>query len=158
MQQEEKEPQPRQEKPRRIKALQPRKEENTASMERVPEHSEESESATLGTPTKEGVLLSPQDVVVECKGHKISTHSNALRLCKYFTTILDDAGLDDNKPITLPDSFDPLKVREFICTLYDCLDSDSRLHLDHTLKAGNIISLTELAHYFDAPILHLAGM
>jgi hypothetical protein len=154
MQQEEKAPQPWQEKPRRIKALQPREEKMTASMERDLEHSEE--SANLGTPTRENVLLSPQDVVVQCKSHMISTHSKVLRQCKYFTTILDDAELDNNKTITLPDSFDPRKVREFIRTLYDCLDCDSRLHLVDSLKAMNTISLTEMAHYFDAPILQTA--
>jgi hypothetical protein len=141
MQQEERALQVRQDKPRRIKALQPQEQ----LVEGV-------EPQVLTTTT---VLLSLHDVAIECKGETINAHSVALRLSAYFTTILDDVDLDKSKRIPLPDTFDPSQVREFVCALYNCLNVDSGL-LEKSLSARNVVSLTELAHYFDAPILHTA--
>ena len=66
---------------------------------------------------KNGVLLSPQDVVIECKGKQISTHAAALRVSKYFAAILDVPGRDKDEPIVLPDSFNPSKLSDFVCVL-----------------------------------------
>jgi hypothetical protein len=70
----------------------------------------------------------------------------ALRLSKYFTTILDDTDLGDTKAIPLPDSFDPSKVREFVYALYNCLDVDTD-QLEKDTSSLNVVSLAELAHF-----------
>jgi hypothetical protein len=114
-------------------------------------------SPDRGSPLhKIAVQLSPQDVVIECNGEKISTHSAILHLSQYFATILDDTDFDGKHPIVLPASFlDPSKVREFVSILYDCLDIESGL-LEHYITSSNVMSLAAMAHYTDAPILHTA--
>jgi hypothetical protein len=103
------------------------------------------------------VLLSPQDVVIECNaGEQISTHSAVLHLSQYFATILDDTDFDGKQPIVLPTSFlDPSKVREFVSILYDCLDTECGL-LEHYITPRNVMSLAAMAHYTDVPLLHAA--
>jgi hypothetical protein len=134
---------PRQDKPRRIKALQPLQ-ENVYKPRKEPQ-----------ALTNMSVLLSLQDVTIECNGEKIGAHSLALRMSKHFATILDDTDLGDTKAIPLPDTFNPNKVREFVCALYNCLDVDTD-QLEKNISAINVVSLAELAHYFDAPLLHFA--
>jgi hypothetical protein len=133
----------RQEKPRRIKALQPLR-ENLFKPRKEPQ-----------ALTNIAVLLSLQDVTIECNGEKISAHSVALRMSKYFTTILDDTDLGDTNALPLPDSFDPSKVREFVCALYNCLDVNTD-QLEKNINLINVVSLAELAHYFHALLLHFA--
>jgi hypothetical protein len=102
--------------------------------------------------TKMDVFMSPQDVIIECKGERIRTHGIVLRRCKYFATLLEDADLETYgseriKVISLPPTFDhaPSAVREFVMVLYDILDNDI-----HHIGQGNVISLAQLAHYFDS--------
>jgi hypothetical protein len=108
--------------------------------------------------SKTDVLMSPQDVIIECSGEQIRAHSIALRRCEYFATLLDNADLgsygpDLIKTITLPTTFshDAKEVRKFIMVLYDTLDNADR-HLVHQhISPENIIAFTELAHYFGSP-------
>jgi hypothetical protein len=88
--------------------------------------------------------------------------SNSLyrpRRCNYFTTLLDNANLDDEsdkiKIIPLPAAFDhePIEVREFVMVLYDTLDEDDAANLRASIRQENVFSLAQLAHYFDAPVL-----
>jgi hypothetical protein len=105
---------------------------------------------------KHSALMSPQDLVIECNGEKISTHTVILRQSKYFAAILDEPGRDKGDPIVLPDSFDPRNLREFVCVLCECLGAVESYQLEEFFDKGNIISLTELEHYFDVPLLHAA--
>jgi hypothetical protein len=149
MQQEKKALQPRQERARRIKKLKP--------AQNIVEDEVEGTAAAPSDPgsTKFTLLTSPHDVVIECKGEKIYAHSAVLRHSVYFATILDETDLGDNKIIALPDSFDPREVRQFVCALHNCLDVDTD-QLERNISPTNVVSLTELAHYFDAPLLHTA--
>jgi hypothetical protein len=110
---------------------------------------------------KRDVLMSPQDVIIECRGEKIRTHSAVLRRCKYFATLLDDADLDADdgiKIIKLPVTFDhgPSEVREFVMVLSNTINEADVVLLKHQLTDENVLFLAELAHYFDAPILQAA--
>jgi hypothetical protein len=83
--------------------------------------------------SKTDVLMSPQDVIIDCNGEQIRAHSIALRRCEYFATLLDNADLgsygpDHIKTITLPTTFDhdASKVRKYIMVLYDTLNKIDR--------------------------------
>jgi hypothetical protein len=114
---------------------------------------------------KRDIFMSPHDVIIECKGEDIQTHSTVLRRCNYFTTLLDNAGLDNHadfrekiKIIPLPAAFDhkPSEVSEFVMVLYDTLDEADADNLRDTIRQKNVFSLAQLAHYFDAPVLNMA--
>jgi hypothetical protein len=110
---------------------------------------------------KKYVLMSPQDVIIECSGEKIRTHSVILRRCKYFAILFDDADLDAHdaiKIIKLPATFDhsPSQVREFVMVLSNTLKEADAILLKHQLTEDNALFLAELAHYFAAPILQAA--
>jgi hypothetical protein len=111
--------------------------------------------------TKDELLLSPQDVIIECKDKRIGCHSIVLRGCEYFTTRLENADLgaygpDNIKTITLPTAFDhdASQVREFLIMLYN-IECDGAL-ARYYLGKENVIALTELAHYFGAAVLLVA--
>jgi hypothetical protein len=114
---------------------------------------------------KMDVLMSPQDVIIACKGETIQTHSIVLRRCKYFATLLDNAVLDSGgagpgnlKIIPLPATFDheASEVREFIMVLYDTIEvaGPGAVLPEQYIGRENVFMLAELAHYFDAPFLH----
>jgi hypothetical protein len=112
---------------------------------------------------KKDVLMSPQDVIIECKGEYIQTHAVVLRRCEYFATLLDNADLDSAGPgsikiIALPATFDhnPSELREFIMVLYDTIEATGAAHLEHYVSLENVVALVELAHYFHAPLLQAA--
>jgi hypothetical protein len=112
---------------------------------------------------KKDVLMSPQDVIIECKGEQIRTHSSILYRCKYFATLLDKVDLgsdgpDSVKTIPLPARLDhdANEVREFVMVLYNCLDPADCALLTHQISKENVIMLAELAHYFDSPVQHNA--
>jgi hypothetical protein len=154
MQQEEEALQPQQERARRIKKLKPAQ----LTVDDEVKDGVEDAAAAASNPgsTKNAVLTSPQDVVIECQGEKIQAHAAALRKSVYFATILDEVDLGETKTITLPDTFEPENVRAFVCALYDCLDPDDYAQVYSSLKANGIVSLAELSHYFDTPLLHAA--
>jgi hypothetical protein len=109
------------------------------------------------------VLMSPQDIIIECKGEPIQTHSVVLRRCKYFATLLENADLDSSglaslKIIPLPATFAhaPSEVREFIMVLYDTIDvaGPGAALLEQHIGRKTVFMVAELTHYFDAPFLH----
>jgi hypothetical protein len=108
---------------------------------------------------KEDVFMSPQDVSIECKGEQIRTHSVVLRRCAYFAAILDnvelDSGSDNTKIIPLPDAFyhDPNEVRKFVVAHYFTLDEADAAQLKQQISKENVVSLAQLSHYFDSPVL-----
>jgi hypothetical protein len=108
---------------------------------------------------RDDLLLSPNDVIIECKGERIGSHAIILRRCEYFTTLLDNADLgnygpDNIKTISLPPAFihDPSDLRKFLMVLYNTLNESDDDDLKHYSKE-NIVALAELAHYFDAPLV-----
>jgi hypothetical protein len=109
---------------------------------------------------KDILLLSPQDVIIECKDKRIGCHSIVVRRCTFFATLLDSMGgtygPDNIKTITLPTTFDhdPSQVREFLMMLYN-IECDGAL-ARYYLSKENVIALTELAHYFGAAVLKAA--
>jgi hypothetical protein len=104
------------------------------------------------------VFMSPQDVIIEYKGEQIRTHAIVLRRCKYIATILDNVdletyGSENMKIIQLPAAFqhDASEMREFVMLLYDTLGGTlgGNPHANH-IGPENVISLAQLAHYFDS--------
>jgi hypothetical protein len=99
-------------------------------------------------------------MIIVCDGERMRTHSVSLHQCEYFATLLENADLgsygpDNIRTIALPDTFDhdSMEVKEFIMVLYDTLDPADRTLLRHHIRQDNVIALTQLAHYFGAPVL-----
>jgi hypothetical protein len=111
---------------------------------------------------KEDVLVSPQDVSIECKGEQIRTHSVVIRRCAYFAAIFDnvelDSGSDNTKIIPLPDAFyyNPKEMRKFVVAHYFTLDEADAAQLKQQIGKENIFSLAQLSYYFDSPVFLVA--
>jgi hypothetical protein len=108
---------------------------------------------------RDDLLLSPQDVIIECEGERIGSHSLILRHCEYFTTLLDNADLGNYGPgniktISLPPTFnhDSNDLRKFLMALCNTLNESDDDDPEQYSKE-NIIALAELAHYFDAALV-----